>query len=97
MKLSLLFFSGVALAALSFACSAPTEDAQPGAPTGAEESEVQSTDLAGNYEPNTDDDGYDFASAKVTRSGTKLTLTLDGIKSISRRRVRARTSSRRAT
>ena len=80
MKLALLPLSVAALAvsfSLLTGCAAPSDEAAPapGAETPTAEDEVRSTDLAGTYKANTDDDGWDFGtSVKVTRVGTKLTI-----------------------
>ena len=90
MKLALLPLSVAALA-LSFSmltgCAAPSDEANgagagaPSAEAPTAEDEVRSTDLAGTYKANTDDDSWDFGdTVKVTRSGTKLTIDLDGTK-----------------
>jgi hypothetical protein len=89
MKLALLPLSFAALAvsfSLLVGCAAPTDEGStppPGAAseTPTAEDEVRSTDLAGTYKANTDDDGWQFGSTvKVTRAGTKLTIDLDGTK-----------------
>src|SRR5687767_1542550 len=85
MKLALLPLSVAALA-LSFSmltgCAAPSDEGAAPAPSGAEtptaEDEVRSTDLAGTYKPNTDDDSFFTQSIKVARSGTKLAITIHG-------------------
>lgn len=87
MKLALLPLSVAALA-LSFSlvvgCAAPTDEGSTppnGAAAPTAEDEVRSTDLAGSYKANTDDDGWQFGTTvKVTRAGTKLTIDLDGTK-----------------
>jgi hypothetical protein len=90
MKLALLPLSVAALAvsfSLLTGCAAPTDEGSAPPPSGAAtgtvstEDEVRSSDLAGTYKANTDDDSYDFGdTVKVTRSGTKLTVDLDGEK-----------------
>ena len=89
MKLALLPLSVAAFAlslSLVTGCATPTDEGTSpppgaGAETPSTEDEVRSTDLAGTYKANTDDDGWDFGSSvKVTRAGTKLTIDLDGTK-----------------
>jgi hypothetical protein len=80
MKLALLPLSVAALAvsfSLLTGCAAPSEES---APTESTEDELRSTDLAGTYEPNTDDDSFFTQSLSVTRVGTKLQIAIHGDK-----------------
>ena len=79
MKLAILPLSVAALAvsfSLITGCATPTDEGASPPPSGAEapstEDEVRSTDLAGTYKANTDDDVWDF--------GSKLAIDLDGTK-----------------
>lgn len=73
----LVLLSASALTFLLAGCGGADVAVDEGASPSAED-EVRSTDLAGEYAPVTeDDDGY-FESISVKRSGTKLSITIDG-------------------
>jgi hypothetical protein len=87
MKLALLPLSVAALllsSSLLIGCAAPSDDGSSPSPsaegTESTEDELRSTDLAGTYKPNTDGDSYFTRSLSVTRSGTKLQITIHGDK-----------------
>ena len=81
MKLSMLPLSCALLLSLAAAgCSAQSDDASapPPGDTPTAEDEVRSTDLAGTYRAATEEDDGWFSGLEVKRSGTKLTITIDG-------------------